>query len=127
MLAMEGAPEYREKLQRGSSVSSGQSPVSTEFIGRFRGVISGHEIAFMQAFARREMVGYGYALEPIEFSLSDWLRFSLFEGPVNLLRMVAWRTREAIQHSFPAKFGRRPGRNMIIKDREPTASRLQTA
>ncbi len=85
-----------------------KGPISTEFIERYRGVISKREIAFMQMYAGRDMLAFGYRLEPIELSLQNWLRFCLIDWPVNLARMMAWRSLEAIQHHFPAQFGRQP-------------------
>jgi sulfotransferase family protein len=52
------------------------------------------EIAFMQAYAKRDMVSYGYQPEPIRFSFGDRLAFYLVDWPANLVGMVAWRSRE---------------------------------
>jgi hypothetical protein len=60
------------------------------------------------------MLAYDYALEPVAFALRDWLHFLVIDWPLNLARMGTWRTVEAIQHNFPAQFGRKPGRRMMI-------------
>jgi len=112
MLTMEGAPRFRDKL--GSGSGSEPSPLSPAFIGRFRQAIPKREIAFMQAYAGREMVAYGYALEPIQFSFGEQLVFSLVDWPLNLARMTTWRTVEAIQHHLPARLGRKPAPNMVM-------------
>jgi Sulfotransferase family len=113
ILTMEGAPSYRDKLGDGSNGKPEQSPVSTDFIGRFRQVMSKPEMAFMQVYASRDMVAYGYQLEPVQFSLSERLMSYFPNWSANLARMVSWRTLEAIQHNFPALLGRNPSSHML--------------
>ncbi len=108
MLMMEGAPGYRDKSGNRSNGETEQIPISTAYIGRFRQVMSKREIAFMQAYAGRDMLAYDYQLEPVQLSLSERLRFSFVDWPVNLARMFTWRTVEAVQHNFPAQVGRKP-------------------
>ena len=115
MLTMEGAPDHRAKLSRGSNGKPGLSPVSTDYIGRYRQGVPMREIAFMQAYAGREMEAWGYPLEPIRFSPDDRLRFYFIDWPGNLVRMAAWRALEAIQRNFPARLGRRPAPNMVMR------------
>jgi hypothetical protein len=107
MLTMEGAPVFREKVLRGAYGSSGQSLISTEFIGRFRKFVPGEEIAFMQAVAGKKMIAYGYSLEPVRFSPQERLKFYSAGWPLNLARMSAWLAVEAVQHNFPGQFGRK--------------------
>ena len=114
MLTMDSAPNQRNRLLDGSHISEGQAPVSTEFIGLFRERIPSGEIAFMQMYAKSEMLAHNYALEPLSFSIKDWLHFALVDWPLNLIRMSAWRTIEAVQQKFPGPFGRKPGRRMIV-------------
>ncbi len=114
MLTMDGAPEHRDKMIRGTDGQSGPSPVSTDYIGRYRGVIASREIAFMQRYAGRDMLAFGYSLEPIEFSLPDRLHFYFVDWPVNVARMATWRAVEAIHHRFPGQIGRKPGARMVI-------------
>ena len=82
--------------------------LSTAFIGRYRQAVSKYEIAFMQRYAGRDMLAYGYSLEPIHFSLAERLHFALIDWPINWLRMLSWRSLEAIQRHFPAHLSRRP-------------------
>ena len=114
MMTMDGAPNQRNRLLDGSSIGEGQAPVSTDFIGLFRERIPSGEIAFMQMHAKSEMLAHNYALEPLSFSIKDWLHFALADWPLNLIRMSAWRTIEAVQQKFPGPFGRKPGRRMIV-------------
>lgn len=115
MLTMEGAARYREKGAARFEGISRENPISTAFIGRYRAVVPKREIAFMQAHAGRAMTEFGYQLEPFELSLRDWLLFGVVDWPANLVRMLAWRTVEAIQHAFPGIMGRKPGARMIVQ------------
>jgi hypothetical protein len=114
MLKMTGAPKHRDRLTQGAGQESDQAPLSPAFIGRFRQGVPKHEIAFMQMFAGRQMIAFDYKLEELDFSAGDWLRFVLREYPLNLARMIAWQSRESIQHRFPAYFGRRPRSQMVL-------------
>jgi len=98
MLTMEGAPGHRDK--GGNSSYGWREPdrISTGSIGRYRQVMSRREMAFMQAYARRDMLAWGYLPEPIQFSLGEQLGFYLGDWPANLVRMVGWRARDAIQN-----------------------------
>ncbi|HET7378026.1 MAG TPA: sulfotransferase, partial [Anaerolineae bacterium] len=60
--------------------------LSTAFIGRYRQAISKYDIAFMQRYAGRDMLAYGYSLEPIHFSFAERLHFTLIDWPMNLVR-----------------------------------------
>ncbi len=53
-------------------------------------VMSRHEIAFMQTYARHDMQAWGYSLEPIQFSLRDRLLFTLIDWPANLAGLIGW-------------------------------------
>jgi hypothetical protein len=113
MLTMEGAPGYRDKGEHRANASSDRAVISTAYIGRFRDAIPGREIAFMQRYAGREMARYDYQLEAIRLPLADWLAFSFVDWPANWTRMLAWRTIEAIQHTFPLRLGRKPSARMM--------------
>jgi hypothetical protein len=108
MLTMEGAPGYRDKGAHSSNGGSDQSPISTAYIGRYRQVMSRREIAFMQLYAGQEMAVQDYQLDRIQFSLNERVLFSFVDWPINLARMVTWRTMEAVQQNFPAQLGRKP-------------------
>ena len=106
MLTMQGAPRYREKY--GGGAAPDQSPITTAYIGRFRGAVAPRELAFMQAIAGRQMRGYGYELEPIRFSSRERLAFAAVDYPLNLVRMLAWRGIESLQQHFPGTIRRQP-------------------
>jgi hypothetical protein len=85
-----------------------EQDISTAFIGRFRQVMSRREAAFMQAYAKQDMIAHNYELEPVRFSFSDYPLFYLIDQPVNLVHMVGWRAWKALQLKFPAQIGPTP-------------------
>ena len=125
MLAMAGATKYRDKLLKGATLEPGQSPLSPQYIGLFRGKIAKPEIAFMQFHAGRKMRQYNYKLEPLNFSTGDWLRFAFMEWPNQFARMSFWRTTEAVQQNLPGILGRRPGKRMIVDTALPTPKKAE--
>ncbi len=127
MLSMCGSPRQREKMAGASDAASGQSPLSTEFIGGFRHNVPDFDIAFIQAAAGNKMNAYGYAAEPIRFSTRDRLRFALLHWPVNLVRMAAWRGREAMHNRRPSQFGFRPDRKATVADPAGSRDAVQAA
>ena len=127
MLAMPGAPRQRDRLLHGRQLKPGQSPLSTEYIGLFRQKIPTKEIAFMQLHAGRKMRAYGYDLESLNFSPFGWISFALITWPDQMVRMVAWRTVEAIQQNFARYLGRKPGSRMIIEEPLSPAPQLEVA
>jgi hypothetical protein len=114
MLAMEGAPKHRDELMNGAELEHGQSPLSPQYIGLFRQNVPRHEIAFMQQQLGSKMLSYAYSLEPIEFSAAERISFALIDWPNQWVRMLAWRTVEALQHNLGGLIGRKPGERMII-------------
>lgn len=115
MLTMSGAPARRAKLRRRASATTGPTPLSTEFIGAYRGQLPKLEIAFMQRFAASQMLAFNYNLDPIDFSPADWLRYAFRDGPSNLLRMAAWLGVETLQHHFPTLMGRKPDSRLVVE------------
>jgi hypothetical protein len=115
MLALAGTPSYRGKAANATPGEVGGNAITTAFVGRYRSAIPAREIAFMQAFAGREMVRLGYEPAPLTLSLRDWLLLYLVDWPANLARMLSWRALEAAQQSFPAAVGRKPGAKMTAK------------
>jgi len=75
--------------------------ISTAYIGCFHQVMSGREIAFMQAQAKQAMAVHDYDLEPIQLSLSDHILLYVIDWPVNLVRMSISRTLESVRIRFP--------------------------
>jgi hypothetical protein len=121
MLTMDGAPERRARIIQGAPVD-GSALLNPAFIGRYRQAIPPREIAFMQLHAGRAMRAHGYAPEPLAFTPAEWLRFALADWPLNLARMLSWRTMEAAQQHFPAWLGRKPGTKMIVGTGGPSTA-----
>jgi len=96
MLSMEGAKDFREKGGNSSYKQRKPGRITTSSIGKFRSVLTKYQVAFLQLFSKSTLLKNGYPLEQTKFSLIDWLRFIVFEFPLNLARMIAWLGREAI-------------------------------
>jgi hypothetical protein len=111
MLTMEGAPRYRDKYKPADA--SDDHPISTAYVGRFRANVPKREIAFIQSYARREMLAYGYQPEPIRWSLRDRFAFAAIDWPSNVARLAVWRALETLQHKYPAVIGRKPRAAMM--------------
>lgn len=108
MLTMSGAPSFLERGGNSSFNTHGRGVISTSAIGRYGKSLSKGDIAFMQLYAKREMVALNYQPEKVQFSPGERLSFYFMDWPNNLFRMLSWRTLEAIQQNFPAQFGRKP-------------------
>ena len=124
MLTMADAPGHRAKLCGEQGYQSGPVPLSTRFIGSYRGIVPEPEVAFMQMVARPQMRFFHYEEENIWFAAAARLRFWLYDTPLNLLRLYAWHSLEAIQHNFPAHFGRRPARQKRLSA-PPSALKME--
>ncbi|MGB7876624.1 MAG: sulfotransferase [Anaerolineales bacterium] len=117
MLGMPEAIEHRDKLIQRSHGDAEKPPLSPQYIGIYTEEVPTDEIAFMQSIARRSLKQYGYAPEPIHFSLRERAHYLFLSWPLNFVRMLAWLGIELLQHNFPGRFGRKPGSNMIVKSR----------
>lgn len=113
MLTLHGAEKFVERGGN-SSYNSHKSKISTASIGRFRKVISQRDIAFIQKYAKNEMLALGYELDPIDLSINDRLSYFLSDWPMNLSLMAAWQAKESIQHNLPRQFGRKPHPKTIL-------------
>jgi hypothetical protein len=92
MLSMEGAADYNERGGNSSFEKHGHGVISTSPIGRFRKVLSDHEVCYIQLFARDFMDWFGYPLEPVRLSGIGQARFYLEFLPTNMMRMFGWLT-----------------------------------
>jgi len=118
MLSMEGSPGHREKLRKNNQAaqaSGSTMPLSAAFIGRYRGQLSANEIAFIQSACQREMIHFGYSMEPLDLSARAWAVYHLYYRPVNGLRMTIWLAAEGVNQRFPGIFGRKPSSHMIVR------------
>ncbi len=114
MLTMAGAPEFRAKISKGLDLAPDQTPVTSDYIGRYRQGVPEQDIAFIQAHAGRQMRDFDYQMEAIDFSLGERLRFNLLTRPRGLASMWIWLGLEKLQHRFPGRVGRTPRPRMRL-------------
>lgn len=108
MLGMPGAAQRRDKLIARSTERPEGSPVSTEYIGRFRGRVPPLEVKFLQVHTRGPMRRHGYAPDPVRCTAGEWVRFAFTEWPGQYARMKAWQARELIEERLPTVVRRQP-------------------
>jgi hypothetical protein len=94
LLTMKGAKKFRDKGGNSSYGKRKPGKISTSSIGKFQQVLSPSQIAFMQLFSRKTMLDFEY--QPVNTPLGfwGWVKFILFDFPLNLTKMLAWRSRE---------------------------------
>jgi hypothetical protein len=110
MLTMEGAPDHRNRGGNSSYGKRKPGHISTSSIGRYRKILSKRELAFIQGYARREMLACGYQIEPLQFSRLDWCLLYVVDWPANLTRVAAWHVLETIRDQR----GRAPSPHTIL-------------
>jgi hypothetical protein len=126
MLRMDGALRQRDRLLQGTEMVPGECPVSSKYIGGFRGNVPLREIAFMQLSAGRKMRTYGYDPDPLYFSGKERLKFYLHTWPNQMVRLGGWLTVELLQQHFPGWVGRAPGQRMIIEEPYQPINQLES-
>lgn len=67
--------------------------VSTDYVGCFRKLMPGREIAFIQIHARRAMSIHNYDLEPVQLSLGDYVLLHFVERPIYSARQLSGKVR----------------------------------
>ena len=117
MLIMSGTPDFRAKISQGVDLAPDQTPVTADYIGRYRQGVPREDIAFIQAYAGREMKTYDYRMESIDFAFGERLRFNLIVRPKGLVSMWTWLVMERLQHRFPGVIGRTPKPRMLLSSK----------
>jgi hypothetical protein len=84
MLTLEGAMRFGREDDIDESGSA-----------RRRARLSPREVALLQRFAGREMIGHGFAPRPVRLSLTDRLRLYCLDWPTSAARAAVWRARAA--------------------------------
>lgn len=115
MLAMGGAPKLRDRLAENAAAEHEPGCLSAAHIGRFRGRVPVAELAFIQGRAGRCMARHGYEREPVPLGTWGRVRYAVTEWPIQMGRLFAWRTVEALQQRLPRLVHRKPGRRMIVE------------
>jgi hypothetical protein len=88
ILTQGGAIRFRDKGGNGSEL--GMSTAASN--NGFHKMMSKSEIAFTQAYARRDMLALGYSLEPTQLSFRERLLLYFVDWPINWAGMMAWHT-----------------------------------
>jgi hypothetical protein len=99
MLSMLGVPEYGQEGGNSSFERFEPGIISTRSIGRYRSVLSPHQIQFIQMCAGRGMAAFGYARDRAPTKLADRLAFYLAQLPVGMVRMRGWMAVEKLRTS----------------------------
>jgi Sulfotransferase family len=97
MLRLEGARRYDH-----DRVEDGGSPISTAYVGRYRGRISRADLNFIQRVTGRRMDDFGFALAPVPIRMRQRSRLAV-HWPVNLACFEAERLRRRPQRSVVAR------------------------
>jgi hypothetical protein len=88
MLLMQNAPRFRSTTVKEGM--AGGSPMTTEYVGCYWGILSSREITFIQACAGRAMREFGYTPAPVNLTAADRAQLLLYDSPVNLWRLLVW-------------------------------------
>lgn len=82
MMRMDGVGRYNAVR----TASDGGSPISTAFVGQYRGSVDRSDLAFIQTVAADRMRALGYPLDPIRLTPSERFRYAA-TWPVSRARM----------------------------------------
>lgn len=106
MLTMVGAGHFRDSGSNSSYGARQAGAIGTDSIGKYREVLTPHQIAFIQNMAGDELTRHGYELVPVAMSVGERLRYSSVAQPYHRSVMAAWRRRAAVNarrgHRVPA-------------------------
>ncbi|MEM2125332.1 MAG: sulfotransferase [Candidatus Methanosuratincola sp.] len=109
MLTLENVPRFQHR----KTGEVGRTPLSTEYIGRFREGLSAREIAFIQTYTGQKLVEYGYEMMLVDLSISQFLALYLFDWPLNLARIIAWRSKDGFERNFSRRGSRQPATQLV--------------
>ncbi|MFN2221115.1 MAG: sulfotransferase [Chloroflexota bacterium] len=118
MLIMAGAPDFRAKISQGAELAPNETPVTGDYIGLYKQGVPAQDVAFIQAYARRHMRAFGYAMKPVDFTLPERLRFNLLTRPKGLASMWFWLGLERGRQLFPDRLGPTPGSRMLLSQKK---------
>jgi hypothetical protein len=96
MPTLESVPRYD-----GFYASTGQSPISADYIGQFRQELTPRDIAFVQAMTGPLPAAYDYVRVPVELTRRDKLALYCTYGPVRLVRMLTWQPLRVLRRTLP--------------------------
>jgi len=90
MLTMEGANRYKNSGGNSSFEKISPGSISTKPVGRYKKVLTGPEMAFIQLFARKIMKEFNYPLEDVKLTPKEMLKYAFWILPSHIVRMVGW-------------------------------------
>jgi hypothetical protein len=85
--------------------------VGTASVGRFRTVLPDRDIMFLQVILEPAMGRFGYRVDTVEIWGLDRIRFVVWDIPLNLARMVAWRSGMEVRE----RLGHRPSTRRLMQ------------
>lgn len=121
MLSMHGAEQFRAE---GGNSSYGQreaGKISASSVGKFRQVLNGSQIAFMQLFVANHLSRYDYVVVPVKMTILQSIRFIFLDFSLNFGRMVAWYLREALLN----RLGRQVPAERLISETRAVGAEVQ--
>ena len=90
MLAMTNVARFNDRDSAGHKTRS--CPLSTEFIDRYRGILTTSEISFMQIFLKQSMRSFDYVPFSRQFSWRKFNSLDFLSWPTNIIYMLVWHT-----------------------------------
>lgn len=78
------------RYDRVREASADGTPISTAYVGRYRGAVDRCDLAFIQSFAGERMLTLDYPPDPIRLSAAERIRYAV-RWPVVAGRMGSWR------------------------------------
>ncbi len=90
MLSLEGDSELRNSGGNSSFDKIAPGQISTKPVGRYKQVLSGSEIAFIQLFTGRIMREFDYPLITVRLSILEKFKHYLWTIPCHSLRLIVW-------------------------------------
>jgi len=101
MLTMEGASKYKDSGGNSSFDKIKPGVISTKPVGRYKKVLTGSEIVFIQLFTGKIMREFGYPLEDMKLPASEKLKFYFWIFPSHLIRMTGWTALSLVFRNKP--------------------------
>lgn len=98
MLTLSGAEKFRDEGSNSSYGRRRPGEISTDSIGRYGRVLPPAQVAFIQKTAEAEMQALDYPVDDVHLSARERLRFSFAGYPLDLARLLAWRSRNAFKN-----------------------------
>jgi hypothetical protein len=96
LLAMHGAPSFRDQGSNSSYGRRDAGSIATDSIGRYRDVLSGREAAFMEIAGRSPMGRLDYGRTSPGLGGAELTRLACLDVPLEAARYLAWSARDGL-------------------------------